>query len=413
MTAYSLLELNMYLKRVLVLNFDEPLWVRAEIMQVKMHRGHTYIDLIQKDPKGDQICAQSQAILWARQRKSLQNKLVEPLHHLLVEGGEVSLFVDVQYHEVHSLSLNILDIDPAYTLGKLEQQRQDTIRQLREKQLIEKNKSTKLPVVIQRLAIISSDQAAGYQDFIQQLERNAFGYAFETQLFRNAMQGGQTEKELITNFQEIKKGPSYDCVLILRGGGSRVDLRSFDALRICEEIAHCPFPVLTGIGHETDTTIADLTAYQAFKTPTAAAAFIVDRNAMFESQLVEHENAIRRLARHYLQLEGLNLQRCESLLIQEMKQTIQESYHAVDGIRTRIKHLGLQQLFRAKQHLEVTTVQLRSLDPRSVMKRGFTLTSTDGTLVKSVRSVKKDTKLQTRFADGVATSVVKSTQTDE
>jgi len=408
LTAYSLLELNTYLKRVLVLNFEEPLWVRAEIMQAKTHRGHTYIDLVEKAADDEHVQAQASAILWSRQRKVLESKLNQNLDDWLTEGAEISFLVEVQFHEVHGLAFHVIDVDPAYTLGKLELQRQEALDKLRLEKLLDQNKKCQLPDVIQKLAVISSDAASGYQDFLQQLRENAFGYAFDLHLYSNAMQGLQTEKELSENLEQIRAQNYFDCVVLIRGGGSRIDLSAFDAYGVAREIAQCPIPVLTGIGHETDTTLADLVAHRAFKTPTAAAAFVVDRNAVYENTLLEKFHHVEQLTRYSLQRESLQLKNQENSLRYLPAEVWSRAQSELDRTKKVVDLLIDQRLNSEKSKIEKVATHLAALHHHSVLNRGYTLTTLEGRIVRSSAQIKKGNSIKTRFKDGVITSKVEA-----
>lgn len=408
MTAYSLLELNTYLKRVLVLNFDEPVWVRAEIMQAKTHRGHTYIDLVEKAADGEHVQAQATAILWSRQRKVLEGKLNQNLDEWLTEGAEISFLVEVHFHEIHGLAFHIIDVDPVYTLGKLELQRQEALEKLRHDKILDQNKKCQLPGVIQKLAVISSDAASGYQDFLQQLKENAFGYAFDLHLYSNAMQGLQTKKELSENLKQIQEQNYFDCVVIIRGGGSRIDLSAFDAYGVAREIAQCRIPVLTGIGHETDSTLADLVAHRAFKTPTAAAAFIIDRNTIYENAFLEKIHQIEQLTNYVLQRELLQLKNQQNSLRYLPAEVLGRAQSELDQNEKVVDLLIHQSLNKQKSKLEKVATHLSALHHHSVLNRGYTLTTLEGRIIRSSGQVKKGASIETRFKDGVVTSKVQA-----
>src|SRR6188474_709634 len=285
-STYSLLELNQYIRRVISLNFDEPLWIECEIGQASLSRGHWYVDLIQKE--GNNIVAQCQAAMWANVYAYLKRKSPIPPEDILKQGMAVKLKVNVDYHERYGLKLIIEDIDSSFTIGQLEMQRQAILKEIKERGLIRKNAETHLPVVLQRLAVISSDRAAGYKDFIKHIEDNLYGYDLHIDLFEAAMQGQQVESEILACLESIEAiVDQYDAVAIIRGGGGRTDLAAFDNLTLAIKVAHYPIPVLIGIGHEIDQSVLDLVAYSSLKTPTAVADFIIERNASFETELEE------------------------------------------------------------------------------------------------------------------------------
>src|SRR5687768_100314 len=282
--AYSLLELNQYIRRVISLNFDQPLWIECEIGQASLSRGHWYLDLIQKE--NNVIAAQCQAALWANVYFYLKRKSPVPPEEILKQGMAVKLKVNVDYHERYGLKLIIEDIDTSFTIGVLEMQRQAILLEIKKRDLVRKNAQTHLPSVLQRLAIISSDRAAGWKDFVKHIHDNPYGYNITLDLFEAAMQGQQVEAEILESFKEIeKKIDQYDAVAIIRGGGGRTDLAAFDNFPLACRIADFPIPVFIGIGHEIDQSVLDIVAYRSLKTPTAVADFIIERNAEFESRL--------------------------------------------------------------------------------------------------------------------------------
>ena len=286
-SSYSLYELNEYIRRVIALNFAEPIWVNAEISQIKEVRGNVYMDLVYHDDQTNEIKAQISAGIWFKSYLFLKNKLGALLPSLLSEGTHVLLKVQVEFTERYGMKLIVEDIDPSFTIGQMEMNRQKILQKLFDEGLTHQNKLTKLPVVIQRIAVISSDNAAGYIDFINHLSQNPYGYQFKTTLFRASLQGQNTEREVCQALNDISEDASkYDCTVIIRGGGSKLDLAWFDNFNIGARIAKSPIPVMTGIGHDINATVADTVAHTTLKTPTAAADFIISHNICFEYLLV-------------------------------------------------------------------------------------------------------------------------------
>jgi exodeoxyribonuclease VII large subunit len=298
---HTLLEVNQFLRRVIVANLPEPLWVTCEIMQISTTRGHYYIDLVEKDAVTQQVVAQAQAVLWSGAYYRLKQKIGANLKDLLQVGVQALIRVRVDFSERYGLKLVVEDLDPAYTLGQMLLQRQQTILTLQKDGLLALNKTRPLPLLPQRLAIISSATAAGLQDFLQELTQNKYGYPFQYQLFTAAMQGQFTEKEVVHALERIaEQRTAFDAVAILRGGGSKLDLSAFDSLKMCKAIANFPLPVLTGIGHDIDEAVADLVAHTTLKTPTAVATFLVERCLTAEMSLRELSDAIRQGAQRHL-----------------------------------------------------------------------------------------------------------------
>ena len=276
MQSYSLFELNEYVRRVFALNFQEAIWVRCEIAQINASRGHFYLNLIEKSSEKETVIAQSSAILWAGQYRQLRRKYKKLLDSLLQNGIAILIQVKVDFDERYGLKLLIEDIDPSYTVGQMELKRQAILETLLKKGLLEVNSRIRLPKAIQRIAIISSESAAGLQDYLNHLAINAYGYQFSNQLFSAAMQGANVEKEVLQQLKKIALlKENYDVVIIIRGGGSKLDLAAFDNLELGMAIAKFPLPVLVGIGHEIDETILDRVAHTSLKTQPPLQTFLL------------------------------------------------------------------------------------------------------------------------------------------
>ena len=405
---YSLLELNNYIRQVLVLNFSESLWVSCEIAQIGHSRGHYYLDLVEKDTLTDAVAAKSQAILWRRDYLRLQIELGTALDSLLQDGVQVLLKVKVNYHEAYGLKFIIEEIDPAYTLGQLEIKRQQTILQLRKEGLFEQNKTRYLPPVLQRIAVLSSETAAGLQDYLVQTKQNPYGYRIDNQLFAATVQGTGVEKEMRSRLASIaRRKEDFDAVVIIRGGGARLDLSAFDGYKLCKAIAEFPLPVLTGIGHDSDETVADLTAHTALKTPTAVADFILTRNAAFEGEMQHLGQYVFRYAAQQIKTAELEIKQAEQALHFSVKNYLRERESELRQAAKDIPAAVKFRLFAAEQQLNTLEKSIELLSPAAVLKRGFTLTEKDGKIMRSAADLQKGDVAVTHFWDGERTSVVR------
>ncbi|MCR9099635.1 MAG: exodeoxyribonuclease VII large subunit [bacterium] len=407
MEKHTLYELNEYIRRIIALNLPAPVWVSCEIYQLNVSRGHRYLSLVQKAEGQDQIIAQSDAVLWQRQYRKLERKLGASLSQILREGTAVLLQVSIDFSERYGLKLVVEDIDLAYTMGQLEQQRRATFERLKAEQLLSKNRNQKLPLVPQRLAVISSPTAAGLEDLMRQLEQNEYGYQFQARVFAAAMQGQNAPSEVaaqIRNIQSLTR--PYDAIIIARGGGARLDLAAFDDYELCVAVAECPIPVLTGIGHEIDEVLLDLVAHTALKTPTAVAEWLIDRAARFESQLVEAGYAISKLVQQQFSQQKLQLERWAQQLKYLSGQKLQQEYQHVDRLRQLVPPTVRQHLKLEQQQLRQFEQLLQLLSPEATLRRGYTLTTLNGQPVTNARSAKKGNILTTRFKDGSVKSKV-------
>lgn len=398
MPSISLFELNEYIRRVFALNFQEAIWVRCEIAQINASRGHYYLNLIEKSVEKETVIAQSSAIIWASQYRQLRRKHKKLLDDLLQNGRAVLLQVKVDYDERYGLKLMVEDIDPSYTMGQMELQRQAILKALLKQGLLNKNKEVPLPTVIQRVAIISSESAAGLQDYLNQIATNPYGYQLSNQLFTAAMQGANVEKEVLQQLKRIAfVKENYDAVVIIRGGGSKLDLAAFDNLAIGQAVAKFPLPVLVGIGHEIDETILDRVAHTSLKTPTAVAEFLINRLLHFESNVVEHKNFILNAANYLLQEEKSQL-----TYLQKMLQL--QANTQLKGAKTELTQLQIRLPLATKNHLTLAKHSLAQLEkvcellaPETALKRGFSITTHNGKVVTDKKQVKKGDILITQL----------------
>ncbi|MFY9154156.1 MAG: exodeoxyribonuclease VII large subunit [Prolixibacteraceae bacterium] len=300
---HSLFELQRQVKNSLEESFSGPVWVKAEISEMTINRsGHCYLDLVETEQGTDAVIARCRATIWSYTFRMLRPYFETTTGQPFSEGLKVLLQAKVEYHEVYGFSLNIRDIDPVYTLGDLARQRREIIRRLEEDGILDMNKELELPLVPQRIAIISSPTAAGLQDFLDQLHNNPHQFVFYSKLFPAVMQGNEAPHsimdalELIYNYEEW-----FDAVVIIRGGGAQLDLACFDQYELAAHVAQFPLPVITGIGHDKDDTVVDLVAHTKMKTPTAVAEFLISGALRFSQELNELEKHFTELVTDQLE----------------------------------------------------------------------------------------------------------------
>lgn len=407
MTSYSLFELNEYIKRVIALNFTESIWVNAEVSQVKEVRGQVYMDLIQHSEEENQITAQASGVIWYKQYLFIRKKLGELLPAILSEGSKILVKVRIEFHERYGMKLVIEDIDPTYTIGQMEIARQKIIENLKRAGVIENNQRTFLPEVIQRVAVISSATAAGYADFKHQLSDNEFGYDIHIELYQAAMQGMNTEREVCAALDQIEAlNEEYDCIAIIRGGGSKLDLASFDNYNIGYKIASSSIPVLTGIGHEIDSTVADIVSYSPLKTPTAVAAFIIDKNTQFESDISQAGLWITQLAKQSVEYHKLQLEQIRQLIQLKPKETLKSNQLRIEQLGSLLKQASkysLKELNESVIHMEQL---VRLADPKSILKRGYVMIRKDGNIVASRSELTVGEDITFEYHDGSASAKI-------
>ncbi|MFN0015559.1 MAG: exodeoxyribonuclease VII large subunit [Saprospiraceae bacterium] len=408
MQTYSLLDLQAYIRQVLALNFQENLWITAEITQASHARGHLFLDLVQKGPEPDSpVAAQAQAVLWQREHQRLRLSVGPVLDEVLREGREVRLCVRVDYHERHGIRLVVADADPAHTFGRIELQRRQTIESLRLVGLLERNRALPLPSVLQRVAVITSEGAAGFQDFREHLTQNPFGYRFHCRLFATAVQGANLETEMIAALDAVAaQRDQFDCAVVLRGGGARLDLGGFDSLALCKTAAALPLPLLTGIGHDSDETVLDLVAHVALKTPTAVADYLAQHNLVFENKIMRLAEAMQASAWRCLKTEAIHLANLESAVRWAAISRVRSGRQAVENMATLLPTLTTRCIRQAADRLQSASAFCAALHPDAALRRGFSLTLHGGKPLTDASAVEPGDVLETRLRKGTVVSRV-------
>ncbi len=400
MEAFSLFEVNQYVRRVLALNFEEPFWVECEINSVSNSRGNIYLNLIEKAEDSEEIIASNSAQIWYRKFLFIKKKLGGLEDSILQSGIKVKLKVSLNYSERYGLSLVVEDIDPAYTFGQFELNRQKTIEAIKKKGLMDKNAERELPTLIKRVAVISSATAAGYQDFVRQLEDNSYGYTFQVQLFPAAMQGTKTEADVVNALTSAQK-QKFDIITIIRGGGSRLDLSAFDNYNIAFGIAKSTRPVVTGIGHDIDLSVADMVAHTVLKTPTAVADWIVEHNGLFESDLIEIEHSLQLLISDRILTERDRLAEVSEALSRIPMLTLLQHNEKLARVRQDLD--GLCQRAISEMDIKLNSAQnlITALSPDRVLARGFAMVKQGDKLRSSKAEVEAQPQsLELLFKDG-------------
>lgn len=409
MQALSLYELNEFVRRITALNFPDAVWVKAEIAQYGKSRGNHYINLVEKEEHGDTIIAESEAVIWAGQYYRLASKMDIPIKNILQEGMEVLFRVQPEFHERYGFKLIIREIDAAFTVGKLALARKKIIDRLDSENLLHKNGQIQLPPVIQHIAILSTDTAAGYQDFMEQLSQNRFGYTFKTRLFKTAMQGEHTVKEAVQNLKKIRRSPArFDCVVIIRGGGARLTLRAFDDYDLSKAVAEFPLPVLSGIGHERDESVLDMVAHSSLKTPTAVAEAIIQHNFSFENELYTLGRALQITVKNGINDQLMYLKNAQSLIKHKVVAQVGKQQERLNVLKNELPRLVVRKLKSEKKALEYSTLISNLLNMESILGRGYSLTTDKkGGIINSTEQLKAGTIIQTRLKSGRVESEIK------
>ena len=373
---FSLYDLGTLIKRVLSVNFHDKIWVKAEISGCKVVRGIAYLELVEKEEgQSDKIIAQQSAVIWQGTLQKLNGKLSEPITGFLEIGREVLVLVQIDFNVRYGLKLVIDDIDPAYTLGKLFQQRQELEKLIFTEKLHEPNKLIPLAPVIQRIAVLSNEQAAGYQDFVHQLTENSMNYAFSLTLFPISLQGTLVEETVLIQLSEILKADTtFEVVLILRGGGSKLDLAGFDSIKICRAISSFPIKIITGIGHEVDETLSDVVAGISLKTPTAVAEYLLYHNQNFEATIQKMIMKINDKTRYKMQQSKLKLLRCQHELSLRPMRVIDRTNTKLQNIKHYLPNLIINRLKKEEVKLSFLHRLIGLVTISNTLKRGFSIT---------------------------------------
>lgn len=452
MESITLYELNNRVKQVLKRGFAESVWVRAEITEMQLNRsGHCYLQLADKKETDESVVATARATIWAFTFRTLRPYFETTTGRALGKGMKVLLNVEVVFHELYGYSLNVRDIDPTYTVGDLERRKREILAQLEQEGIINMNRELEFPMLPKHIAVISSPTAAGLGDFINQLEHNPYGYRFHVKLFPAVMQGERTTDAVIAALDRIYAYESvFDVVVIIRGGGSQTDLGCFDSYDMAANIAQFPLPVIAGIGHERDETIVDRVAHLRVKTPTAAAAFLIevfhkqdgrlealqnDFVSGIQDLLYEQHTRQLRMVSEFKRLTGAlltgNATRIK-MLSQRLEHAselyIRHRLNVFDGLKSRVDSRTLLLLDRQKnrldrmsgdvrqktlrmlthwrQRLELATTTARYVDPQKVLERGYSITRLNGKAVKDAGALNAGDVLETEVAKGIVKSKV-------
>ena len=430
MNALTLYEINSLVRQTLELTLDAEYWVQAEIAELRVNR-HCYMELVQKDARGNGIVAKARAQVWAQVWAFIKPMFEETTGQVLSAGMQVLVKVQVTFHELYGYSLNVTDIDPTYTLGDIAKRRQEILQQLRDEGIDTMNKELPLPRLLQRVAVISSASAAGYGDFCNQLNNNQRGLAFKTELFQAVMQGNEVEKSVIQALNRIaNRQDEWDVVVIIRGGGATSDLQGFDSLLLAENVAQFPLPIITGIGHERDDTVIDMIAHTRVKTPTAAAEFLIhhqeeeldmleDLSARLTGQinlLLQNEtNRLKLLASKIPVLfstvkarEEMRLHRLSAAMANSSIQNLEQAKGKVALLEKQMGLYASQRLQNEGRRIELLESKLEGASPQRILRLGFSITRVGGKAVKDVNEVKEGEEIETTLASGTLRSIVKS-----
>lgn len=423
--ALTLYELNSLVRETIEEELHQEYWVEAELSEVREVRGHCYMQLVQyerSDEGGKRRkyentpVAQASAKCWQSSWQLLRPYFEKETGQRLHAGMKVLLQVYANFHETYGFSWIVTDIDPTYTMGDMARKRQEIIRVLKEEGVFDLQKELSLPLFCQRIAVISSANAAGYGDFVNQLENNEYGFQFHTQLFPAVMQGEDVEKSVIAALEQIFQGSggtevrgnenTFDCVVIIRGGGATADLSGFDTLALAENVANFPIPIITGIGHERDESILDMVSHTRVKTPTAAAAFLIDHLKEVLEVLNDAQERITRYAQQKLSALDAQLSVVAEAIPRLFSVVKTRQDARLDSMLEKMTMLIERRLETERHRIQLLSEKVKSLDPTLLLRRGYSITLRNGKVVKDVSVLCAGDELETHLAHGSVRSKV-------
>lgn len=407
-TILSLSELNLNVKNVIRESFTESYWVRAETSDVRYHKnGHCYLEFIEKARDGQSIVAKARGTIWSSTFSMLKPYFEKETGQPFTSGLTVLVSVTVDFHETYGFGLFVNDIDPSYTLGEIARNRMLVLKRLEEDGVLTLNKELHLAEPLNRVAVISSPTAAGYEDFQNQLEHNSTGAVFYTKLFPAVMQGDRSEGSIISALEQIYEHKHlFDVVIIIRGGGASSDLNCFDSYLLAANCAQFPLPIVSGIGHERDVTVLDSVAHTRVKTPTAAAEFLINRASDSINQIIHLQDSVVSLSRNILDRNERQLNAWSKDLYHQARSFLHASRSTLEYLNVRlqgvVKHSMEKESFTIQKYEHFVSLSL----PENMLRRGYTITTYNGKTIKSVNDIAIGDVIQTRFSDGEAGSKI-------
>lgn len=383
--SFTLFEVMQSIQRTIISRYGSTFWVKADMIKLNhyIHSGHCYPDLVEK--KNDRTIAQARAIIWKSDYEKINKKFIEITKEPLKDGISIFFLARIGFDPLYNLSITILDIDPVVTLGQLEKERLETINKLKTEKLFNKNKGLKLPLLPQRLAIISVETSKGYSDFMNIINQESDKYKIFTYLFPSLLQGDNAIESLIQALETVERlKHHFDCVLIIRGGGGDIGLSCYNDYELSKTIANFPIPVLTGIGHSTNETVSEMVSFKNTITPTELADFILNHFREFEKRIIASKDKIINFSNKIIELENKH----------------------IDNIIQKLR-IGISNNFITQEKkLENLEKYINILNPVNQLKRGYTITYKDGEIIKDKNELKKSDRITTHFHNGEIESII-------
>jgi exodeoxyribonuclease VII large subunit len=408
MNSITLSELTERIQQTIKLNFDTTVWIRAEISELHENQsGHCYLEFVEKEAETGFLLSKTKATIWSTTYRMLKPYFESSTGQSLRAGLNVLVAVTVEFHSVYGFSLNVRDIDPTFTIGEMAARRLKIIRQLEIDGIAEMNKEIKFPQLPQRLAVISSATAAGYDDFCNQLKNDSSHFAFYTRLFPAIMQGDQAESSIIEAFEKIFRNIDFfDAVVIIRGGGAITDLACFDSYELALNCAQFPLPVIAGIGHQRDVSILDMVAHTSVKTPTAAAEFLIDVMHQTENYMKGLFVEINDYAEGKIHEQIRFLDDIKWRIKQNLQSNVSRKIILHEKYKNRLISTLRNIINKQQNRLALIENTIESHSPTFLLKHGYTITTINGKRITTVKQITPGDKISTFVHDGVFVSEV-------
>lgn len=401
-------------KDAIEMQLPDEYWVEAELAECRERGGHCYLELIEKEAASNTPVAKASAKCWRQTWQMVLPYFERTTGQTLRAGMKVLLKVYAQFHEAYGFSWIVTDIDPTYTLGDMARKRQEIIRRLKEEGIFDLQRELCIPLFAKRIAVISAEGAAGYGDFCRQLEDNEYGFRFEVTLFPAIMQGEQVEQSVINALEKIyaltaQHSPlnAFDVVVIIRGGGATSDLSGFDTLALAEHVAQFPIPIITGIGHDRDESILDMVANTQVKTPTAAAALLIDNLRQVLERINDAQQRITLAIHQRIANQKTRLSNLQTLIPALVQRTLGNNRHRIELLENRLPAATERIMTHQKHKLNQIELLLQGFDPQLLLKRGYSITLMNGRAVRDPEELKAGDEIETRVEKGTIRSVVR------
>jgi exodeoxyribonuclease VII large subunit len=408
LTVFSLSDVLTSIRKTIENRYKSSFWVKAEMNKLNYysHSGHCYPDLVEK--QDGRVIAQMRSVLWRDDYKRINQVFMKTLNEPLKDGIKLLLLAKISFDSAHGLNLQILDIDPDYTLGDLEREKQETIRRLREEGIFDRNKTLKMPLLPQRIAVISVETSKGYMDFLGKINNNQWGYRLVYQLFPSLLQGEGMIPALTAQLERIRgMKDDFDVVAIIRGGGGEVGLASYNKYELAKEIAMFPLPILTGIGHITNETVAEMVAYKNLITPTDLAMYVLQSFHDFSATLKQSEQRIMFHLKRIVDGEMMRFQSLANRFRAAAGSVLQSYLSNLSTLQGRLTDKALWKITSETVWLNNTEKNVNNMSPREVMRRGYSITMLNGKVVKNPAQAKSGDVLESLVFEGEIISIVK------